>query len=178
VPTTTIPHRSVFRPTEVCEIADIQPYVLRSWEAEFPALGVAKGPDGPRMYRRGDVELVLKLKHLLFVEGLTLAGARRQLIEEGAANPEPDAEAITDEDVAALEDRQARRGLREVRDGLGWILSVLDGGAAPTVRRSRAEASRSRTGRRASARTSKPVRSKGKSVRLAKPRRQAGRKKR
>jgi DNA-binding transcriptional MerR regulator len=178
VPTATIPHRSVFRAPEVCEIADIQPYVLRSWEAEFPGLGVAKGPDGPRMYRRVDVELVLKLKHLLFVEGLTLAGARRQLIEEGAAKPEPDAEAITDEDVAALEDKQARRGLREVRDGLDWILSVLDAGGLPPAPRRRAEASKHRAGRTASARASKPVRSKGKSTRQARPKRQVGRKKR
>src|SRR5580765_2261706 len=67
-----IPNRSLFRQPEVCEIARIQAYVLRSWEAEFPDLGVAKTEGGPRVYRRADVERVLRLKHLLFVEGLTL----------------------------------------------------------------------------------------------------------
>ena len=77
-----IPNRSLFRQPEVCEIARIQAYVLRSWEAEFPDLGVAKTEGGPRVYRRVDVERVLRLKHLLFVEGLTLAGARRKIAEE------------------------------------------------------------------------------------------------
>jgi DNA-binding transcriptional MerR regulator len=75
--TASIPHRAVFRPQDVCEIAQVQLYVLRSWEAEFPDLGVSKSADGPRLYRRADVELVLRLKDLLFVDGLTLAeGAR------------------------------------------------------------------------------------------------------
>src|SRR5919106_5851321 len=78
-----IPNRSLFRQPEVCELAQVQPYVLRSWEAEFPDLGVAKTEGGARVYRRADVERVLRLKHLLFVEGLTLAGARRKLADEG-----------------------------------------------------------------------------------------------
>jgi DNA-binding transcriptional MerR regulator len=82
---TEIPNRSLFRPPEVCEIARIQAYVLRSWEAEFPDLGVTKTAGGPRVYRRADVERVLRLKHLLFVEGLTLAGARRKIADEQPA---------------------------------------------------------------------------------------------
>ena len=77
-----IPNRSLFRQPEVCEIAQVQPYVLRSWEAEFQDLGVAKTEGGPRVYRRADVERVLRIKHLLFVEGLTIAGARRKLQDE------------------------------------------------------------------------------------------------
>ena len=82
VTTVEIPNRSLFRQPEVCEIAQVQPYVLRSWEAEFPDLGVAKTEGGPRVYRRADLECVLRIKHLLFVEGLTLAGARRKLVGE------------------------------------------------------------------------------------------------
>ena len=66
----------------MCDLVKVQPYVLRSWEAEFPELGVAKAAGGPRVYRRADVEQVLRIKHLLLVEGLTLAGARRKLEEE------------------------------------------------------------------------------------------------
>ncbi len=65
----------------MCEIAQVQPYVLRTWEAEFPDLGVSKS-GGPRVYRRADLEFVLRIKHLLFVEGLTLAGARKKLLDE------------------------------------------------------------------------------------------------
>jgi hypothetical protein len=54
-----IPNRELFRQPEVCALASIQPYVLRSWEAEFPDLGVAKTAGGPRVYRRADVERVL-----------------------------------------------------------------------------------------------------------------------
>src|SRR3977135_4577878 len=78
-----IPNRSLFKASEVCDLVKLQPYVLRSWEAEFPNLGVAKGAGVPRVYRRSDVEQVVRIKHLLLVEGLTLAGARRRLDEEG-----------------------------------------------------------------------------------------------
>jgi DNA-binding transcriptional MerR regulator len=129
VASVTIPNRPVFRAQEVCDIAQLQLYVLRTWEAEFPDLGVAKSANAPRVYRRADVERVLKLKHLLFSEGLTLAGARKRLIEEGAAPP---AEDVSDEDVAALVDDEMRQGLREVRRGLHWMLGVLSGeGATP-----------------------------------------------
>src|SRR5882724_6802811 len=79
-----IPKRALFKAAEVCDLAKVQPYVLRSWEAEFPELGVAKSDGASRTYRRTDVEQVLRIKHLLLVEGLTLAGARRRLEEETA----------------------------------------------------------------------------------------------
>ena len=126
-----IPNRSLFRQPEVCEIAKVQPYVLRSWEAEFPDLGVAKTEGGPRVYRRADVERVLRLKHLLYVEGLTLAGARRKLTEEAtAAQPEPDGLAEFG-DLLGTDARerilQVRRGLRE----LSTLLSQAPGRREP-----------------------------------------------
>ena len=54
-----IPNRALFKAAEVCDIVKVQPYVLRSWEAEFPALGVSKAAGGPRVYRRADVEQVV-----------------------------------------------------------------------------------------------------------------------
>ena len=122
--TPVVPNRAVFRPQEVCELAELQPYVLRSWESEFPDLGVAKTANGPRIYRRADVERVLRIKHLLFVDGLTLAGARRRLSEEG---PVQHSEAVDDADVAAMIDDGMRQELHDVRRGLTWILSVLSG---------------------------------------------------
>jgi DNA-binding transcriptional MerR regulator len=115
-----IPNRSLFRQPEVCEIAQVQPYVLRSWEAEFPDLGVAKTEGGPRVYRRADLERVLHIKHLLFVEGLTLAGARRRLAEE---QPQP-----AGEDALALDSllgSDARERILEVRKGLRELATML-----------------------------------------------------
>ncbi len=74
-----IPNRAAFKASEVCEIAQIPSYVLRSWEKEFPGLGAAARPGGPRIYRREDVEQILRIKQLVFTEGLTLAGARRKI---------------------------------------------------------------------------------------------------
>ena len=115
-PTVEIPNRSLFRQPEVCDIAQVQPYVLRSWEAEFPDLGVAKTKGGPRVYRRADVERVLRLKHLLFVEGLTLAGARKKLADEGrpAAAEVSDLDELLGSDVRERL-MQVKRGLRELQ---------------------------------------------------------------
>jgi DNA-binding transcriptional MerR regulator len=120
--TPEIPNRSLFRQPEVCEIARIQAYVLRSWEAEFPDLGVTKSAGGPRVYRRADVERVLKIKHLLFVEGLTLAGARRRLLEEQAASNGKE------EDLEELEDlfgSDARERILLVKQGLRELSTIL-----------------------------------------------------
>jgi DNA-binding transcriptional MerR regulator len=119
VATVDIPNRSLFRPPEVCEIAQVQPYVLRTWEAEFPELGVKKTEGGPRVYRRADLEFVLRIKHLLFVEGLTLAGARRKLIDEL-----PGAQA-GDDGLDQLLGSDARERIMLVKRGLKEIAMML-----------------------------------------------------
>ena len=113
--------RELFKSADVCEMAQLQPYVLRSWEAEFPGLGQSAGAGGGRVYRRADVALVLRIKEMVFGEGLTLAGARRRLEEEeqGAA---PSIAAPAVEDVL---DGMARSKLRQVRSGLEAILKML-----------------------------------------------------
>ena len=113
-----IPKRALFKPAEVCELVKVQPYVLRSWEVEFPELGVAKSAGGPRMYRRVDVERVIRIKHLLLVDGLTLAGARRKLEEESMPVTEDPA-------LEALIGQNARDRLTEVKRGLRAILDLL-----------------------------------------------------
>ena len=114
-----IPKRALFKATEVCEIIKVQPYVLRSWEVEFPALGVAKNAGTSRFYRREDVELALRIKNLLLVEGLTLAGARRRLEEETA--PVAPGEPVIDELIG----QNARERLTAVKRGLQSILDLL-----------------------------------------------------
>jgi DNA-binding transcriptional MerR regulator len=118
-----IPDRALFKAAEVCDLVKVQPYVLRSWEAEFPALGVSKAAGGPRIYRRADVEQVMRIKHLLLVEGLTLAGARRKL-EEDSSSVAADVPVIDE-----LIGRHARERLTEVKRGLRSILELLSGAA-------------------------------------------------
>jgi len=118
--TVQIPNRSLFRQPEVCELAQVQPYVLRSWEAEFSDLGVARTQGGPRVYRRADVERVLRIKHLLFVEGLTLAGARRRMQDEQPAAAPPDAAALDD-----LLSSDARERILSVRATLRDLAAML-----------------------------------------------------
>jgi DNA-binding transcriptional MerR regulator len=117
-----IPRRALFKAAEVCDLVKVQPYVLRSWEAEFPALGIAKAAGSARVYRRVDVEQVVRIKHLLLVEGLTLAGARRRLEEE--STPVAADAPIIDELIG----RNARERLTEVKRGLRSILELLAGG--------------------------------------------------
>jgi len=111
-----IPKGTFFKAAEVCDLVKVQPYVLRSWEVEFPELGVVKTAGGARVYRRIDIEQVMRIKHLLLVEGLTLAGARRRL-EEEAASPATSAR----EPIGA----DARDRLSEIKRGLQWILDLL-----------------------------------------------------
>ncbi|HYR89298.1 MAG TPA: MerR family transcriptional regulator [Terriglobia bacterium] len=77
--TQAIPDKLFFKIGEVCEIAGIEPYVLRFWETEFPVLLPAKSKSGHRVYKRKDVEMVLKVKELLYERGFTIPGARKQL---------------------------------------------------------------------------------------------------
>src|SRR5512139_3668301 len=79
-----IPNKLFFKIGEVCEITDTQPYVLRYWESEFPALAPAKNSSGQRIYRRKDIETVLRIKQLLYEEGFTIAGAKKRLEAEAA----------------------------------------------------------------------------------------------
>ena len=117
-----IPRRALFKAAEVCDLVKVQPYVLRSWESEFPALGIAKAAGSARVYRRADVEQVMRIKHLLLVEGLTLAGARRRLEEE--STPVAADVPVIDELIG----RNARERLTEVKRGLRSILELLAGG--------------------------------------------------
>ena len=118
------PKRELFKASEVCEVVRVQPYVLRSWEAEFPQIGQVPAGGGPRLYRRSDVDLVLRIKQLVFDEGLTLSGARKRLDEDGGKS---NGAGVQMEDL--LGDR-VRDRLRNVRTGLQSILTMLSKEAA------------------------------------------------
>ena len=115
-----IPQRSVYKAAEVCAIAKVQPYVLRSWEAEFPDLGVERSGTRLRVYRRVDLDRVLRIKELLFVEGLTLGAARRKILKEVPAADE--VEPLPFEELLGAD---ARARVEGVKAGLQAILAML-----------------------------------------------------
>ena len=115
-----IPQRSLYKTAEVCAIAKLQPYVLRSWEAEFPDLGVARSGSRLRVYRRAHLDLLLRIKDLVFGEGLTLGAARRKILKETPAADEGEQQPM-DELLGA--DAQAR--VEDVKAGLRSILAML-----------------------------------------------------
>ena len=118
-----IPDRALFKAAEVCEIAQVQPYVLRSWETEFPNLGATRTAGGQRVYRQADLKRVLRIKCLLFVEGLTLGAARRKLEDEiASAAGEREASGGS---VNGLFAKDAGERLAEVKKGLRSILDML-----------------------------------------------------
>ena len=147
----------LYKAAEVCELLQVQPYVLRSWEKEFPGIGVrGKSPDGPRLYRQSDLEHVQRIKQLVFVEGLTVAGARRKL--EASAPPiavvsESEAAEVLDALGADVRARIAtvREGLRELQSMLGSKPGSSNGHSA------RARTKRTAPKRSAAASRHKPV---------------------
>ncbi|MCX6553133.1 MAG: MerR family transcriptional regulator [Acidobacteria bacterium] len=118
-----IPDRDLFKASEVCELAGVQPYVLRSWELEFSSLGYARTAGAPRVYRRADVERVLRIRQLVFVEGLTLAGARRRIDEDEAPELERTAAATS----RAGADSDTRSKLDGIKRELRALLDLLGG---------------------------------------------------
>jgi DNA-binding transcriptional MerR regulator len=129
----SIPNKLFFKIGEVCEITDTQPYVLRYWESEFPALAPAKNSSGQRIYRRKDIETVLRIKQLLYDEGFTIAGAKKRLETELAGKgPTPPAVPAEPEEPAVPAppgDDRTRAVLLEVRDQVRQILTLMDKGA-------------------------------------------------
>jgi DNA-binding transcriptional MerR regulator len=77
----SIPDRMYFRIGDVAEIAGVQPYVLRFWEKEFDFLAPIKNAAGQRLYRKGDVESVLLIKRLLYMERYSIEGAKKRIKE-------------------------------------------------------------------------------------------------
>src|SRR5580693_2223174 len=74
-----IPDKLFFRIGEVSQLVGVEAYVLRYWESEFPGLSPRKSSSGQRMFRRKDVELLLRIKHLLYSQKFTIEGARKAL---------------------------------------------------------------------------------------------------
>jgi DNA-binding transcriptional MerR regulator len=107
-----IPDKPYFKIGEVARLCAVKPYVLRYWETEFRSLRLEKTRSQQRLYRRKDVELLLKIRHLLYGERFTIQGARARLRElghdEGTPAPVPPPEV----DVEVL--KKLKQGLAEL----------------------------------------------------------------
>jgi DNA-binding transcriptional MerR regulator len=112
-----------FKIGEVAEIAGVEPHVLRFWEESFSALKPSRSRSRQRVYRRRDVELVLKIKGLLYLEKMTIAGARRRLREDldGVSSAPPDPV------------YQARTSAAAVADEIAAIREILGRPADPAI---------------------------------------------
>jgi DNA-binding transcriptional MerR regulator len=106
-----IPDKLYFRIGEVATLCHLPAYVLRFWESEFPQLKPVKSSTGQRMYRKRDVEGVLRIKQLLYEQGFTIS-ARQQLRTESKADKTQ--AAIPFPSHSAPELQHIRQGLREI----------------------------------------------------------------
>jgi DNA-binding transcriptional MerR regulator len=111
-----IPERLYFRIGEVSKLCRLPAYVLRFWETEFPQLKPVKSSTGQRMYRRKDVESVLRIKQLLYNQGFTIAGARQHLRDEVKDGKKQSALPFPATPAA---------NLKYIRQGLNDILTLL-----------------------------------------------------
>jgi DNA-binding transcriptional MerR regulator len=106
---------------EVCKMAEVQPYVLRYWETEFPPLAPNKSGGGQRLYTRREIDIILRIKQLLYSEGFTIAGAKKKLDLEMSAPPAEIAPA-----AAVVPSKDVSKALGDVKRELTAILDLLD----------------------------------------------------
>ena len=151
-----IPEKLFFKIGEVCELIKVQPHVLRYWESEFPMLAPQKNRAGQRVYRRKDVEMVMRIRDLLYEEKFTIAGAKKKLIDETRAKPYKREAALAEHSIESDEppppphapplesapesamqpttessmSPQARRAFRVVKRDLEDLLTMLNSDAS------------------------------------------------
>jgi len=114
-----LPDKLFFRIGEAAEIVGVEPHVLRYWETEFRAIRPEKSRRGQRVYSRRDVDLLLKVKDLLYGHKYTIAGAKKKLRADGV-------EPVDASDPAARQADQFRGALEALRDDLTSALAAID----------------------------------------------------
>ncbi len=121
-----VPKKLYYKIKEVCDIVGVEAHVLRFWETEFPSLAPPKSKSGQRIYRPKDIELLLKIRELLYEEGFTIAGARKKLSSGGAieSEKEPDIRAGAPKPEAG--GPSGSENLKKVRTELENMLTLLE----------------------------------------------------
>jgi DNA-binding transcriptional MerR regulator len=112
-----IPEKPYFKIGEAARLCAVKPYVLRYWETEFHSLRPQKTRSKQRLYRRKDVELLLKIRHLLYDNRFTIEGARARLRELGHDEGEPPPVPPPEID---------REGLRKIKQGLLDLIRMVE----------------------------------------------------
>ena len=121
---------------EACKALGIEPYVLRYWETEFPALSPTKSKSGQRVYSQAKLDTIQRIKELLYDEGYTIAGAKKRLEQElggaseiGGEASETPGKAVPSAPVARAGGGQEietfRHGIRQALDQTREILEIL-----------------------------------------------------
>jgi DNA-binding transcriptional MerR regulator len=120
----TAAEKGLYTIGHVARLAALKPFVLRYWETEFPMLQPRKGSAGRRLYSQEDVDMVFRIKRLLYDEGFTIAGARRFLKEHaGDADHDGAPSGAASENSAQLLNRKM---LLDLRDTLQAFLTLLE----------------------------------------------------
>jgi len=142
-----IPEKLFFRIGEVCDLIKVQPHVLRYWETEFPMLAPQKNRAGQRVYRRKDVEMVFRIRDLLYEEKFTIAGAKKRLLDEirggsGRARQsedsaeiekeeaEPEPPSVQNASAVPSNSTQVQRVVRKLKKDLDDLLTRLNSDAS------------------------------------------------
>ena len=147
-PAKSIPDKLFYKIGEVCDHVGVQPHVLRYWESEFPMLAPQKNRAGQRVYRRKDLEIVMRIRELLYDEKFTIAGAKRKLGEELRGGTPPRLKVVTPAvepdqvDLPGMErgassgmSSQAKRSLKQIRRELEALLTLLNSDGRNSDRR-------------------------------------------
>jgi len=119
------PTKLYYSITEVAELTGLKPHILRYWETEFPILHPKKNRAGNRAYRKKDIEIVKLIKKLLYSEGYTIEGARRQIRKLRDKGYKPGDTLATVEKKRKNIPKDIQGTLVEIRDGLEDILDLL-----------------------------------------------------
>ena len=113
--------KRLYKIGEVCRVADVQPYVLRYWETEFAALAPNKSGGGQRLYTQREIDIILRIKQLLYSEGFTIAGAKKKL-EAELSDPAPAPAPVSAPPPTTA---NAKKVLLDVKRELTAILDLL-----------------------------------------------------
>jgi len=84
----SIPDKMYFKISEVSKLTGLEPYILRYWETEFKMIKPMRTKTNQRLYRKKDLELIFRIKQMLYGEGFTIAGTRKKLEGESVKEPE------------------------------------------------------------------------------------------
>ncbi len=119
------PERLYHSISEVAQIIDVKPYVLRFWEKEFPTLKPKKNRAGNRTYQKKDIELLQRIKALLYKEGYTILGARQKLKKDRYSVRETTSETLVPTHLSTEEARYIKRELGEIRREVEEIIALF-----------------------------------------------------